>query len=356
MPRLTLNHVAQSRLPQIIGVCSNDFPSIAAAVNSAQERLVFSKEAGDQGFYGSYAEMAFNILQSDPYITLGRYGARLMDVTACNDVLEINNQFYEYLRFGNGKQPRYDCSGARITGCCGTSQVYARGVFPSFRDLTAGHFIRVRAVDTLDTAGDKRTLIQGTDSSDNAVTSLDGALRVQGIYLHITAPFVDLPLNLNKLTGIQKDATNGPIEYWDVDPVTGVEVLILTMEPGELVSGYPRYYFHNVPLSCCPVVQVNNQATVQVKALVKLNLIPVIVPTDYLLIQCLEAIIAECQSMRYSSMDLPASKQMALSAHRDAIRLLNGELTHYYGTDNPAVSFEPFGSAHLENQAIGTLM
>lgn len=356
MPRLTLQQCCQSDIPTIIGVCSADTPQVANAVNRAQERLIFAKEAGDQGWYGSYAEMAFNVLQSDPYITLGRWGARIMDVTACKDSLQINNQFFEYLRFGNGKQPRYDCSGNRVNGCCGSSQVFARGVFPSFRDLTAGHFVRVRAVDTLDTSGDKRTLIQGTDSSDNVVTSLDGALRVQGQYLHILAPFVDLPFNLNKLTGIQKDATNGPIEYWDVNPTTGVETLILTMEPGELVSGYPRYYFHNIPLSCCPVVRVNNQPTVQVQGLVKLNLVPVIVPTDYLLIQCLEAIIAECQSMRYASMDLPASKQMALSAHRDAIRLLNGELTHYYGTDNPAVSFMPFGSARLERQAIGTLM
>lgn len=356
MPRITLGQCCQSDIPTIIGVCPDDVPRVANAVNRAQERLIFSKEAGDEGFYGSYAEMAFNVLQSDPYIVLGRYGARIMNVTACKTPIQINNQFYEYLMFGDGKQPRYDCSGTQVGGQCGTSQVYARGVFPTWRSMTAGHFIRVRALDPLDTSGDKRTLIQGTDSTDTTITTLDGALRVQGVYLNIVSPFVDTPMTLDSLTGIQKDTTNGPIEYWDVDPVTGVETILLTMEGGEMVSGYPRYYFHGLPLSCCPVVTVNNAPTVQVQALVKLNLIPVVVPSDYLLIQCLEAIIAECQSMRYSTMDIPSAKAMSQAAHRDAIRLLNGELGHYYGIQTPAVSFNPFGGARLERQAIGTLM
>lgn len=356
MARLTLAHCIASRLPEVLGVCQANTPAIAAAVNSAQERLVFAKEAGDEGFYGSFAEVAFNVLQSDPYLSLGRWGARLMAVDICKDPVPINNQFYEFLQFGNGRQPRYACNGVLVSGGCGSQAVFSRGNYPTFRDFTAGHTIRVRAVDTLDTEGDKRVLIQGTDTSDYTITSLDGTIRVQGVYLNIIAPFVDTPMAFNALSGIQKDVTNGPIQFWDVDPATGVETLLLTMEESEMISGYPRYYLHSLPLSCCPVVNVNGSPTVQVNGLVKLNLVPVVVPTDYLLIHCLEAIIAEVQSMRYSTMDMPAAKQMAAAAHKDAIRLLNGELTHYYGTRTPALSFEPFGSAHLENQAIGTLM
>lgn len=357
MARLTLSQCAQSRLTEVLGVCSADLPRIGTAVNSAQERLIYAKEAGDEGWFGGFAEVAFNVLQSDPYIALSRYGGRIMAVDVCDKPVQINNQFEEYLRFGNGRQPRWSCFGNRVNSRCGMSaQVYQRGVFPTFRDLTPGHLIRVRAQDPLDVQGDKRTLIQGVDTFGNIVTSLDAALRVQGIYLTITTPFVDTPFAFNMLTGIQKDATSGPIQFWDLDPVTGDEVLLLTMEGGELVAGYPRYYFNGLPLSCCPVLQVNGQPTVQVKALVKLNLIPVIYPTDYLLIQSMEAIIAECQSLRYSTMDLPASKQMAAAAHKDAIGILNGELTHYYGVDNPAIDFAPFGSARLERQGIGLLM
>lgn len=355
MPRLTLSNCIQSRLPECIGVCQDNTPAIATAVNSSQERLVYAPEAGDEGWYGSFAEMVFNVLQSDPYIALGRYGARIMEAAVCNSVIQVNNQFYEYLRFGNGKKPRLSCVQGS-NNICGHIQAYARGVFPAWRNLTAGHKIRVRALDSLDVSGNKRTLIQGTDYTGQIISSLDGATRVQGEYLNIVSPFVDMPVAMNTLTGIQKDPTNGPVQYYDLDPDTGDETLILTMEAGETVAGYPRYYLDRMPLSCCPVIDVNGSPTVQVTALVKLNLIPVYVPTDYLLIQSLEAIIAECQSARYSTMDIPSSKQMAALAHKDAVRLLRGELNHYYGTENPAVSFEPFGSARLERQGIGLLV
>jgi hypothetical protein len=353
MPRLTLGQCCLSRLPEVLGVCSADVPSISNAVNAAQERLIYAREARDEGWHGSFSEMAFNVLQSDPYIAGSRHVGRIMSVDVCDKPIQINNQFQEYLRFGNGRQPG-NCSSGRVT--CSKVQAYARGVFPTFRDMTAGHKIRIRAEDPLDVTGAKRTLIQGTDTSDAVITSLDATLRVQGVYVVIGAPFVDTPMALNTLSGIQKDVTNGAIQFWDVDPVTGAEVLILTMEGGETVAGYPRWYFSGLPLSCCQVLLVNGVPTVQVKALVKLNLIPVVVPTDYLLIQCMEAIIAECQSMRYSTIDLPASKEMAAAAHRDAIRLLNGELVHYYGTQNPSVSVKPFGSANLERQGIGCLI
>lgn len=357
MARLTLYQCAQSRLPEVLGVCSIDYPRIATAVNAAQERLIFASEARDEGWMGSYAEMAFNILKSDPYIALGRYGGRLMAVDVCDAPVKINNQFEEYLMFGNGHKPRTWCNGNALRqGVCERINIYQRGVFPTYRDLTAGHLLRIRAQDPLDTQGDKRVLVQGLDTSDNVVTSLDGALRVQGIYLTIASPFVDTPFAFNSLTGLQKDATNGAVQFWDVDPVTAVETLILTMEGGELIAGYPRYYFNGLPLSCCPTTLVSGTPTVQVKALVKLNLVPVVYPTDYLLIQCMEAIVAECQSLRYSTMDMPSSKQMARLAHQDAIRLLNGELTHYYGTKTPAVESKPFGSARLEDQGIGILV
>lgn len=361
MPRLTLNHCAASRLTEVLGVCQADLPSIAQAVNSAQERLVYAKEAGDEGWFGSFADVVFNVLQSDPYITLNRYSARAMNAAICKNPVPINNPFQEYLLFGNGKRPKFSCSTSGVTGQCGGGMnIYDRGMFPTYRDLTLGHIVRVRAENALDTAGDKRVLIQGTDTNNTVITSLDVSaietIRVQGQYLNIVSPFVDMPFPMNTITGIQKDATNGPIQFWDVDPVTAQETLILTMDPGELVSGYRRYYLDRLPKDCCPVVTSNGQPAVQVQALVKLALVPVIVGPDYLLIQSLEAIIAECQSMRYSTMDLPSAKQMAMAAHQDAIRLLLGELTHYYGIDEPAVGFFPFGSARLERQGIGTLM
>jgi hypothetical protein len=84
-------------------------------------------------------------------------------------------------------------------------------------------------------------------------------------------------------------------------------------------------------------------------------LIPAFVDQDYLLIQNLEAITEECQSIRYSEIDNPGAKQMAQERHIQAVRMLIGESSHYFGINDPAVGFSPFGSAQLERIPLAML-
>lgn len=355
MPRLTLSLMRQTRLPEVLGRCVTDIPSIAAALNAAEQRLLYAKESGDEGWYGTWAHAVYNVLSTDPYLPLGRNVGRLQRITICRSPVMIQNPFFEFLQYGNGYQPQFTCSGTRNT--CQPMEGYDRGWFPTFRDMTPGHLIRVRAIDPLDQQGNKRILIQGLDTYDHQIYSLDGINNVQGTFLVLSSPFSDTQMTLNKITGIQKDITNGQVEVSSVDPLTGDETLILTMEPGEQVANYRRYYLHNVPRNCCPVINDPSGApTIQVDAIVKLNAIPVRIDPDYLLLQNEEALISECQSMRYSTMDSTESKALAKDAHRVAIGLLQGELAHYLGTDNPAIIFKPFGSATLERQGIGTTL
>ena len=88
----------------------------------------------------------------------------------------------------------------------------------------------------------------------------------------------------------------------------------------------------------------------------KLDFIPVVVPTDYLTIQNVEAIIEECESVRYSTMDSEIGADLKKKHHVEAIGLLNGQLKHMEGKSRPAISFFPFGSARLERQQIGTMI
>lgn len=354
--RLTLSMMRHGRLPEVIGRCIADIPAIASAVNAAQMRLLYAKEAGDEGWWGTFAKVIFNVVPANPYLPLTREFARIEKMTVCRGVVPVQNQFYEFVQFGNGYQPTFNCAGQR-TGCQ-TLEGYDRGGFPTFRDLQGtGRILRVRASDPLDALGTKRVLVQGTDSSDAAIYSLDGANNVTGVYLTLAQPFVDMPMTLNSITGIQKDVTTGQVHFADVDPTTGVETDILTMEPSEQTAWYRRYFIDGLPDNCCPIVlNAAGERTVQIEAIVKLNAIPVQIDPDYLLLQNEEAIIAECQSMRYSTMDGLAEKAMAKEAHKQAIGLLQGELAHYLGTDSPAVSFFPFGSASLENQRIGTMI
>jgi hypothetical protein len=51
-----------------------------------------------------------------------------------------------------------------------------------------------------------------------------------------------------------------------------------------------------------------------------------------------------------------SSKSLEKDKHRMAIGLLNGELTHYQGLNEPAVNFAPFGDARLWRRQIGRMI
>lgn len=336
-----------SRLPQMIGLCQGDVAQIAQAVNEAQRRLITCKEVGDEGWNGTWAEMAFIMSRTSPYLTLPREVARIEAATVCSHPIPVQNQFFEYLQFGNGRlrttsrQLRWPLTAA-----------YSRNNAVSFVDLSnPPQNIQVFATDPADMDGTHRVLIQGTDNNGSNIYSQDGLVRVSGQYVTLESPFVAFPVPVNSITGIQKDITNGPVQIFQVDPTTGESVLLLTMEPGETVASYRRYYFDSLPVNCC-----QNQVTattVTVTAIAKLDLIPSVVDTDYLLLTSAEAIIEECASVRYSQVDNPTSQQMALTKHTQAVRFLTGELSHVNGIDTPAVSFKPFGSADLRRVRIG---
>lgn len=349
MQRLRFYDLRVSRLPSVIGACASDIPTLARYVNGAERRLVMGKEAGDEGWWGTWAEMAFNVTRDQPYLTTPRNVARLEVATVCEKPVTIQNQFYEYLDFGNGRLPK------RFRTCRPhLIEVYSRNTVPTFVDLSnPPQQIRIYSTD----AGDenKRVLLQGADGNSQVIRTLDTFNPTQGIFVPLAPPtsFATAPIQFNSISGIQKDITLGNVEVWQIDPVTGAGVKLVTMEPSEQTASYRRYYFDALPTNCCPSVLSTN--LVSVTAIVKLDLVPVAVDTDYTLLQNLEAIIEECQAIRYSEMDSPGAKQLSRERHNAAIGLLNGELIHYLGTDRPAINFRPFGSARLSKKYVGKL-
>ena len=348
MPRLRLYDVLNSRLPTLIGKCPGDVSAISGFVNSAQRRLLMCRETGDEGWYGTFAEMAFNVSHGEPFIVCPREVARLENIDVCGRPIPINNVFFEYLRFGNGR-----ISTQRHNRCAGI-QAYSRNDAITPAPLVnPPKIIRIYAGDPADVQAGRRVFVGGTDNNGNTIYTQDGFNLVMGSYVALDLPFVDQPMQFNSVLDIQKDATVGPVQIFQVDPVTGAQSLMLKMEPGELVAGYRRYFLSNLPINCCRTppgnpcqpFPPNVSQFVQVTAIAKLELVPVAVDTDYLLFHNLEAIIEECCSVRYSEMDSAEAKPMAQEKHLQAIRLLQGELTHYLGKLNPAVEFSPFGSA-----------
>jgi len=351
MQLMRLKNARESRIPQAIGRCNSDGSSLVDIINEAQERLVY--EGGDEGWWGSWFRMVFNVdSATNPYITAPRIVARLIVMDVCNQPVPIQNEFYEFLQAGIGLQPTNACSGSS-RGNCNLLETYDRGGFPTFFDLVPGNKrLRIYITDLNDVG--RRILIQGTDQNGMTIYSLDGTVQVKGIYLNLTMPFVDTPLDIGSITGIQKDSTIGQVQIFELDTSTQTQRIISTMEPSEQVAGYRRYFINGLPQNCC---QMTGQpsTTVQVTAMAKLAFIPVIVDTDYLVIQNLPALKEECLAVKFGENDDSLSAGLEDKHHRKAIKLLNGELEHWLGNDLPAINFAPFGSAFLWRQRIGSL-
>lgn len=351
MQRLRLYDVRASRMPQVVGLCADNVPAIAGYVNSAQRRLLMCKECCDEGWWGTWAEIVFNVSRSNPYITLPREIARIESLNVCDRPVMIQSQFFEYLSFGNGRLPKQSgnaCEGGGLEGA------FTRNNAVTFIEMTnAPQHLVAYATDSRDY--NKRVLFQGLDADSVVITSTDVDHQVQGQYVNLEATPAQTPQTFLQINGIQKDITFGIVRIYQHDPVTGEEVLLLTMQPDEQVASYRRYYLNDLPRGCCANPLSTDDTEVQVTAIAKLDLIPVVNDTDYTLIQNLEAIIEECASIRYAEMDSPQTKQMSRDRHLLAIGFLNGELNHYLGKDISAVGVYPFGSARLSRQKIGSL-
>jgi len=352
MPRLRFRDFLTSRGPTAIGSCGSDRATCAEAVNAAQERLIYAREAGDAGWFGSWAEMSFNVSQDFPNIYTPREVSRLESIDLCNLPIRTNNQFFEYLTYGNGRMPKSTCPGQVL---CGGVQAYDRGIVDLSSELPENTASTLRIYLTTGADVGKRVFISGLDINSAPVNTLDGPQPVQGEFVVLEDPFADSTYQYTKVSGIQKDTTIGPVSFYAIpnnDP--GSQSLVLMMQPNELVTGYRKYYLSNLPAGCCG--QGSTTTNVAVTALAKLQFIPVETDTDWLLIQSMEALIAECQSIRYSTIDGVDAKQQAQERHTHAIRLLQGQLVDRYGKLKPAVDFAPFGYDRLEYQKIGSLM
>jgi len=346
MKRLTFRDIRASRIPAVLGTCPSDTPGLCSYVNEAQERLI--KQGGDTGWYGSWAKMVFNTTRANPYITAPIDVARLINVTVCDKAVRIQNEFFEFLEFGSGLQkPPASCN----PGCCGNVTVYDRGMFPTMADLTAGNTLRVYLSNAADE--DKRIFFNAIDANNLQIYTLDNGIQVNGFFIMLASPFVDSPMALNAINGIQKDTTLGPVSIYQVNATTGAETLLATLGPNEANPAYRRYFLQGLPCQCqtCDAPA----GVVQVTAMAKLDYVPVRSDTDYLTILNIPALKEECQAVRLEEMDSGDAKQQAMFHHKRAIQLLNQELIHFEGKEMPAMQFKPFGNATLERAGIGMI-
>jgi len=353
--RLRLYDLRMSDLPEAVGLCVGDIKGLAAVCNRAETNLLHCKEAGDEGWWGTWAEIEFTASRLSPTVVLPREVARLGQIDVCGRPVSVNNQFYEYLEFGNGRMSR----GLNAQGCrrsCLPTAAYSRNnAVTQIEFGPAPQKLAVYVTNPVDIG--KRILFQGLDTSDTPIYTQDGLNNVTGVFVTFASPFAMAPMEFNRISGIQKDVTAGPVQVFQVDPTTGAQTLILTMEPSEQTAWYRRYHLDPLPWNCCDVPALDPaQNFVRCTGIAMLEHVDVAVDTDYLLIQEPSALILEAQSIRMSKNDSAQAQIQAREYHLQAVRLLIGQTSRYLGIDSPAIQFRPFGNATLARAGVGKIL
>ena len=354
MQRPRLFDFRSSTGPQALGLCATDITSIAAVVNEAQERLINDSLAPDEGWWGGWARMAFTVSQAAPTITTPQGIARIILMDVCKHPVRINNEFYEFLEFGRGFQPK-DCCTGTTNSRCKTLMAYERETVTTFAPLLATpQYIRAYAADPADLG--RSALVQGADGNAQTVRYLDALTAASGLGERIlyASPFTDTANLFSIITGVQKQKTFGEIQFFQVDPTTGQETPLLVMAPGETTAEYRKYYINGLPSSCCSdnVPCGTSSVTLQVLAMCKLDFTPVTCDSDYLNIMSVPALIDECMSIRYGRMDVAGAQDLSDKKHASALRILFGQLDHYLGKERPAIQRHIFGSDRMRLQPI----
>lgn len=332
--------------PKSVGLCGSNIDSNAGVVNEVIQRLIIDPMQPDEGWWGTWARMDFNVPVSNPYITTPRGVARITALNVCKKPVQIRNEWYEFLDFGSGLRP-LSCNGHSV---CENLGAFQRGqvggtVVTAFDFKPPNKIIRIYPTNSADVG--KHVLIQGKDQFGAPVVSTNGTDNFQGEFLTLAQPFVEGSEELSELTGIQKDITTGQVQIYQVDTNTQEQSLLVIMEASEEVASYSRVYLNGLPCGCC-----NSRGMTQVQTMAKLDFVPVKVTTDYLLIGNIPALIEEAQSMRYDGMDTPRAKQMADKHHAAALRWLGGELDHYVGKQRVSIVVPLWNADRLRRQPV----
>lgn len=337
--RPTFYDFKTSLIPGDLGECAANSGTLAQYVNEAQRRLVYA--GGENGWWGGWAKMVFNVAQSSSTIIAPRDVARLIHIDVCRKPIRIENEFYEFLEFGSGlRRLRPSCAGQCS---CRAIQAYDRNTTPTTADFVSGNTVRAFYTNIVDVG--KKVLIQGTYPNGLPIYSVYNGFQITGFYLTLDTPFVTSAFALGSITNIQKDVTIAPVSLFQVDPAGNPTSLVM-LDPNEMTPSYRKYFIDNLPDHCneCD----SPCGTVQITALAALDFVPVKVDSDFLLIRNLSALREECMAIRYSRMDSTNALAMADRHHKEAIKLLNRELVHYEGEQTPAIGYAPFGWETLE--------
>lgn len=314
-----------SRICESLNILSTDSRAVAW-INGAIERLLPMGH-----WFGTCPKYTVNV--TNQLFSLPPQFATIEQIAVCRQPINLRNNWFEFSASGWGVVN--DPTVAAPNVC--VDQVLFRGNFPLAQDIISGNQIRLQC-DVADDIGVK-VLFLGFDVNGNWVRSKVLGIWQDGETIAATQSPGTLSTTVwGKITDIQKPISNG--QMWVIQ-ASSTAVTIGTLNYWETNPSYGRY-----------LLPTTAGITTQIDLAGKLCFIPVVNPTDYLIIGNLGALRLACQAVKYEEEGQLGLATLYLYGGRDpktkisvtgAVQVLQEELQHYRG-DGAIPSIQVVGS------------
>lgn len=302
-----------NRIAAAWNMCSTD-TRITAIVNEVQERLLPFNP------WGSFAR--FRCQASDGLIVLPNEVAAVWAWATSNVPMKARDMAFEFVETTQGIQSSTNPS----------RQALDRGNTPVFRQIT-GITNNVKVYNDLTDDNNTPVLLLGYDENGNWIRKRQAGVWKDGILvLSSTVGVIALndagnPQIFSTITGVQLSRRNGPVRLYSVDSITAATEFLAVYQYHETKPNYRVFYIPELDI----VASTTNPITID--CVVKMELVPVVEDTDYLLVSCLPA-IKDMGSAIIAAENEPVqeNKAKSIAAGLALARAdLEAELRHYVG-------------------------
>ncbi len=325
---LTLLDCKQSTIPNVAGKCAASF-EFGQLINEATRKLL---RRGD--WVGTVTPI--QICVSKGCLVMPRYVQSVRKINTCRSKLPVGNLWYNFINARDWQGGRW--GGFGIEGWwhhardCGA--LSAKGQACCYNDIPGDGWL-VRAYARCQQDYGQVIQIFGVDNGNQPLRTNNGdGTWSDGISIVLGSSglnpnFGSTSVFVRRIDRVVKPQTQCQVMLYAYNPATDALLDLAVYDPGELTPTYTRYQlnFGHTPFGlnagCCGPVQ-------SVVALVKLRFIPAQFDTDLVVVDNLDALKYEVQSIRAQEAgDLALAKGYETAA----IQELNRDLEDNYPDD-----------------------
>lgn len=348
--RTTLADIKASLIPDAIGLCPDD-ARLVKMVNEAQQRLLTKGL-----WHGTFGR--FRICTENQCITLPPQIATIESAAVSGEVVSMRDTWWEFL--DNGFGPMVGTSGCascgdgnNVGGGLGVG-IY-RGRFCTFKDIQpTGKKLNV--VCDLSSDVGKEVLLLGYDDNGNWIrTDQGGTIKDGELVAFAQSGGTTTTNNFSSINDIQlPDDMDGQSWLYEYSVAATTRRLIGKYEYFETRPNYARYLFPSV---CTRTCDDNACCQTPIDIVGKLEFIPVVNDTDYLIIGNIPALKELMVAIKNADLapDSLSKNQIITSGYAMAMNELDNEIRHYRG-DGVVTGIQLVGTSIYPGSEIETLL